>query len=210
MAEPIVKAEWRNGLVLGAIAVIALLLVIGTQSITKNKIISTEKRQLNSVLSELLPSDLYDNDLTENTLDVVAKELGGSNTRTLYRASKKGEAVGIVLPVTAPDGYSGNIELLLGLLYDGSIVNVRVIHHRETPGLGDDIDTSRSDWILGFNGLTLDALPVHAWQVKKDGGQFDQFTGATITPRAVVAAINKALIWYKNSRDSLYAQTVQE
>jgi electron transport complex protein RnfG len=113
--------------------------------------------------------------------------------------------VAAVLASIAPDGYAGTIKLLVGINYDGSIAGVRVVSHKETPGLGDAIEAERSDWILGFNGHSLREPGEERWKVKKDGGIFDQFSGATITPRAIVAAVHNTLSYYQNNREALFA-----
>jgi electron transport complex protein RnfG len=109
-----------------------------------------------------------------------------------------------VLTVIAPDGYSGNIKLLVGVYYDGRVAGVRAVSHKETPGLGDYIETGRSDWILGFNGRSLVSPSPGDWRVKPDGGVFDAFTGATITPRAVVRAVYKSLLYFEREKTNLF------
>jgi len=118
----------------------------------------------------------------------------------------QGEPVALVIEALAPDGYSGTIRLLVGINIDGSLGGVRVVAHRETPGLGDAIEEERSDWILGFTGKSLQDPPLQKWAVKKDGGAFDQLTGATITPRAVVKAVRQALLYYRDQKDALFAR----
>jgi electron transport complex protein RnfG len=113
--------------------------------------------------------------------------------------------VALVIAAVAPDGYSGSIRLLVGINRDGSLAGVRTLAHRETPGLGDRIEAQRDDWILGFAGKSLDRPALQAWRVKRDGGVFDQFTGATITPRAVVRAVKNSLIYYRDNREALFA-----
>jgi electron transport complex protein RnfG len=112
--------------------------------------------------------------------------------------------VGVILPATARDGYSGDIELLVGVTADGEIAGARVVSHKETPGLGDGIDTKKSPWIMSFDGTSLVSPSQPDWGVKKDGGAFDQFTGATVTPRAVVAAIRRTLEYQALHRDRLF------
>jgi electron transport complex protein RnfG len=123
---------------------------------------------------------------------------------TLYRAYRNGRPVAVLGTPVAPDGYSGSIRLLIGLYADGTLAGVRVLAHRETPGLGDFIEASRSDWILGFAGKSLHDPTASGWAVRKDGGVFDQFTGATITPRAVVKAVHRFLIYYEQQRERLF------
>ncbi len=109
------------------------------------------------------------------------------------------------MSAVAPDGYSGNIRLLVGVQADDTLSGVRVVAHRETPGLGDAIDEQRSDWVYGFDGKSLGNPPLAKWAVRKDGGHFDQLTGATITPRAIVRAVRRTLLYYRANREALYA-----
>ena len=126
---------------------------------------------------------------------------------TVYRARKDGAPVAAVFTSIAPNGYSGTIKLLVGVYYDGSLAGVRVINHKETPGLGDKINEKKTNWILKFKGLSLTNPVESQWAVKKDGGEFDQFTGATITPRAVVTAVKKSLQFFEQNRDELFKET---
>src|SRR5690606_4959952 len=119
--------------------------------------------------------------------------LGTTQPVTVYRAFRGGEPVAALFNSVAPDGYSGEIRLLVGVRVDGSLSGVRVLSHKETPGLGDPIEVRHSDWITRFSGLSLENPPFERWKVRRDGGDFDQFTGATITPRAVVKATRNTL-----------------
>jgi electron transport complex protein RnfG len=121
-----------------------------------------------------------------------------------YRARRAGQPVAVILRFAAVDGYSGEIGLLAGIEADGRLAGVRVTSHRETPGLGDAIEIGKSDWIRAFDGKSLNAPPAADWAVRRDGGVFDQFTGATITPRAVVRAVRAALEYHERNRDALY------
>ena len=123
----------------------------------------------------------------------------------MYRARKAGQPVALVITPVAPDGYSGIIKLLVGINVDGTLNGVRVVTHRETPGLGDAIDEKRSDWIHLFDNRSLLDPPLERWAVRKDGGDFDQLTGATITPRAVVKAVRQTLLYYRDNQDALFA-----
>ena len=118
---------------------------------------------------------------------------------------KQNQPVAAIFTATTPDGYSGNIRLVVGINADQTLAGVRVLTHKETPGLGDWIDAEKSDWILSFSGKSLQNPKDTGWAVKKEGGEFDQFTGATITPRAVVVAVKKVLIWSGQHTDILYA-----
>jgi electron transport complex protein RnfG len=127
----------------------------------------------------------------------------------VYRALKDAKPVALVMSVIAPDGYSGSIKLLVGINTDGTLSGVRAVAHRETPGLGDAIEEQRSDWVQQFNGASLENPPLDRWKVRKDGGDFDQLTGATITPRAVVQAVRNALLYYRQHRETLFATDEQ-
>jgi electron transport complex protein RnfG len=130
--------------------------------------------------------------------------LGVDAPQPVHRARKAGAPVAVVLAAVAPDGYNGDIKLVVGITYEGDVSGVRVIAHRETPGLGDGIEEARSDWILQFKDRSLVSPPPEGWKVKRDGGIFDQFTGATITPRAVVRAVHKCLQFYSAHQTDLY------
>ena len=189
-------------------AVIGSGLVAFTYDSTAQRIADNQRKALLKSLNELIPSELYDNDIFTDTLYVVSSELLGADTPVpVYRARKHGWPVAAVLAVVAPDGYNGSIRLLVAINLDGTLAGVRVVQHRETPGLGDGIEAERSDWILGFNGKSL-ANPVKkGWKVKRDDGIFDQFTGATITPRAVVKAVHKALLYFQIHAHNLFEQS---
>jgi electron transport complex protein RnfG len=198
----------RVGLMLAVFAIVATSLVVFTEIKTHDQIIENERQALLSALNELVDSKRYDNDLLTDTISLTATDdLGTKETTTVYRARKDNKPVSVVFTSIAPNGYNGEIKLLVGINYDGSLAGVRVINHKETPGLGDKIMLSKSNWILQFNGLSLEKLSASHWKVKKDGGQFDQFTGATITPRAVVTAVKKSLLYFEHHRDQLFAVT---
>jgi electron transport complex protein RnfG len=172
---------------------------------------AAQKTQLLGTLHQFIPPETHDNDMFSDTIEVHDSELlGTSDAITVYRARKNDEPVAVVLTTVAPDGYSGDINLLIGILYDGTIAGVRVISHHETPGLGDRIEASRSSWIDSFTGRSLQNPAEEQWHVKKDGGQFDQFTGATITPRAVVKAVANTLRYYQKHRDELFVAAVEK
>lgn len=185
-------------------AVIGTAMVAATYEGTRERIAANERATLLRKLSQLIAPEAYDNDLLVDNFELPAGELADRPLR-VYRARKQGQPVAVVMNTIAPDGYGGSIYLLVGINYDGTVAGVRVVAHHETPGLGDGIDEERSDWILGFNGRSLDNPPAALWAVKKDGGVFDQFTGATITPRAVVKAVHDTLLYYRAHRDALFA-----
>ncbi len=172
---------------------------------TAARIAENQRRALLRSLNELVPRDQYDNDIYTDIIYVRDAELLGTRDPVpVYRARLNGWPVAAVFAPLAPDGYNGNIRLLVAVKMDGTLAGVRVLAHRETPGLGDHIESERSDWILGFNGKSLRHPSVENWKVKRDGGVFDQFTGATITPRAVVAAVKNTLLYYRAHGQSLF------
>lgn len=189
-------------------AVIGSALVAFTFDSTAERIAENQRKALLRNLNELVPGDRYDNDIFTDTLYVGSSELLGSDEPVpVYRARKNGWPVAAVLAAVAPDGYNGTIKLLVAINLDGTLAGVRVHQHRETPGLGDAIEIERSDWILDFKGKSLTNPVKTGWKVKRDGGDFDQFTGATITPRAVVKAVHKALLYFQLHAHSLFEHT---
>lgn len=198
----------RVGLILAAFAIGATSLVAITEGSTKQKIAANEKQTLLRAINAVVPADRYDNDILNDTLVLGATDALHTTDETIvYRARQNQEPSAVVLTAIAPNGYSGKIKLLIGIYADGSVSGVRVISHKETPGLGDKIDEKKADWIYSFNNLSLSNPTENKWLVKKDGGEFDQFTGATITPRAVVLAIKNALLYFEKHRDELFAVT---
>ena len=196
----------RTAVLLGSFALISAWLVAITFDVTEAPIAASEKKALLRNLHELIPPKLHDNDLFNDIVTVVDKNLLGTNKPLrVFRARLNGKPVALALEAVAPEGYGGNIFLLVAIHHDGSLIGVRVSKHKETPGLGDAIEIERSDWITGFNNKSLSNPEEKAWRVEKDGGEFDQFTGATITPRAIVKAVHRALQYYQQHRDSLFA-----
>ncbi len=205
-----IKNLMRNmgiaALILMSFAVIGTGLVVVTYSSTQDIIAEAQRAALEASLNQLVPPDRYDNRITEDRIEVIApEELGTSQPVTIYRARKDGQPVALFATPVAPDGYSGPIRLLIGVYADGALAGVRTLEHKETPGLGDGIEEKRSRWVLGFAGKSLTDPPLEGWKVKKDGGAFDQFTGATITPRAVVKATRKFLEYVQTHRELLFA-----
>ena len=191
----------RNSVILGLFAVATVGMIAVTQQTTAERISEAQRRVQLSALNEIVPHDQHDNDLLTDSFSVQDRQyLSLSAPADAYRARQGERVSAVILPVVAPDGYSGRIDLLVGIRADGSIAGVRSVSHRETPGLGDKIDAGKSQWILSFNGKSLSMPIPEQWAVKKDGGQFDQFTGATITPRAVVKAVYQALTYFDQHR----------
>lgn len=151
-------------------------------------------------LNEVLPQQLYDNELANSS--IVIYDPVDQQNKTIYTAYRNNLAAAAVIETTTPDGYAGEIKLLVGIQLDGTITGVRIVQHRETPGLGDDIELRKSNWILDFNGKSLQ-VP-QTWAVKRDGGSFDQFTGATITPRAVVREVKQALVFFQQHQTEIF------
>lgn len=193
-------------IILGAFAIAGTALVGLTFETTKDKIAANERESLLKSLHELVPTSDIDNDMVSDVITVIDQaSLGSDEAVNVYRARKDGQPVAAVIASQAPDGYSGTIKLLIAIRHNGELVGVRVISHKETPGLGDAIETRRSDWIHSFQGKTLNKPDKRGWAVKKDGGVFDQFTGATITPRAIVKATHNTLQYFERNRDKLFA-----
>ena len=190
--------------ILGIFAIAGTSLVAFTHSATKTRIEANERETLLRTLHALVPPESIDNDIVLDTLQISDPEQLGSPVTTVYRGRRQGDPVATVLTTTVPDRYSGPIRLLVAVRFDGSLGGVRVISHRETPGLGDKVEESRSDWIFSFTGKSLGNPPVEQWKVKRDGGIFDQFTGATVTPRSIVTAVKKTLIYVQAHKDALY------
>ena len=158
-------------------------------------------------VTQIAPSSTYDNDIIKDTAELAPdKLLGNDETTIAYLGRLKNQPSIAVMQVIAPDGYSGKIGLIIAIHSDGKIGGVRVISHKETPGLGDYIEIAKNKWITGFNGTSLDNPKDSDWKVKKDGGQFDYMAGATITPRAVVKAVHKVLQYYAQHREELFKQ----
>ncbi len=194
------------GALLALTALLAAGLLAGVKQVTAGRIAEAERQAQLRALAAVLPRDRYDNDPLADVIAVRAPAwLGEDAPLPVWRARRGQAAVQLVLRALAPDGYSGSIALLIGVGRDGRLAGVRVIEHRETPGLGDAIEAEKSDWIDRFIGRSLIDPPPERWAVRKDGGDFDAFAGATITPRAVVAAIHRALAFVEKHGDTLYA-----
>jgi len=198
-----------SGLILGLFAIIGTALVGITHESTAEKIADNERRALLRKLNQILPSDLYDNDLLHSTFTIKADQrLGQNKSSTVYVAKQQEQISAMIFSVIAPKGYSGEIKMLVGTHMDGKLAGVRIVSHKETPGLGDGVEIERSNWVLGFNEKSLEDPEERDWKVKRDGGAFDQFTGATITPRAVVQAVHLCLVYFdRHKKDSIKQYT---
>lgn len=197
------RAGYQAGL-LGSFAMMAATFLVMGNIATRDAIEQRRAEDLLASLGQVIPAEIHDNELLENPLDL---ENDSGERITVYRALQGLDVTGVAYQVTG-QGYAGAIELILGVNARGEILGTRVLSHAETPGLGDKIEASRDDWILGFDGLSLKNPAPEHWAVEKDSGDFDQFTGATITPRAVVKAVKEGLEFFQANRDALLASVV--
>ena len=174
-----------SGTVLALFAAVTSIAIGWTYLSTKNQIDFEVRRAEARQLLEIFPPGTHDNDMVDDTFTLEAETplLGIREERQGYRVRQNGAVIGVILPATARDGYSGDIRALVGIRRDGTVAGIRVVAHRETPGLGDKVDIRKSDWVTDFNQRSLTDPNLTGWNVKKDGGVFDQFTGATVTPR---------------------------
>jgi len=193
----------KNSAILGGFAIITAGILASTFFVTKDKIAAAERLAAEKALLDIIPRARHDNDMLSDTWVIPPEglaSLGLEHDAVIHIAKQSGNPVAVIIPSVAPDGYSGAIKLIVGVNIDGSIAGVRTLTHKETPGLGDKIDISKDTWVLNFNGKSLTAPDIVDWKVKKDGGEFDQFTGATITPRAFVKRVKQTLEYYHTHR----------
>lgn len=194
-----------SALVLSLFAIVGTFFVSYTFDNTLDRITENKRLALLKAIHVLIPPSAHDNDIFTDIIFKTDKDLlGNKKAVNIYRARKDGNPVAVIINSTAPDGYNGNIVLLVAINYNGTLAGVRVVQHKETPGLGDAIEVTRTNWITKFKKRSLTNLDKTGWAVKRDGGEFDQFTGATITPRAIVKAVYNTLRYYKEHRDKLY------
>lgn len=187
------KITLKYALILGLIALLSTAVSTGVYLLTKGRIDDVVAMQQRNLLEEVVPKTYFDNDVLATCKMIELENFPYLNR--LYFAKKSEKTTAYFIQSTAPDGYSGNIVLLMGIEPNGNLLGVRTLEHKETPGLGDKIETRVSDWILSFTNKLFSVENEAEWNVKKDGGQFDQFTGATITPRAVVNNIRQSAKW---------------
>lgn len=197
----------RSAALLGAFAVLGVGLVVIIHTITQPIIAYNLQLSLLHQLQALVPPNAVDNDMANDVLRVQAPTLLGTDSSVVYRGRKQGKPVAVVVNSEVPEGYAGPIKLLVAIGNDGIVQGVTVLSHKETPGLGDQIEPQRSNWIFGFNGKSLQDPLADAWEVRRDGGAFDQLTGATVTSRAMVRAVKKALIFTQQHGERLYGAT---
>lgn len=198
-------SAWSSGIVLAVVAAICTALVAMTYRMTAPRIAENEKAYLEQSLRPALAGVFYDNDLSESTLMLPPPHgLPGNEPAIIYRLYSEYRPVAAVFVVSARGGYSGPIRLLIAVEYSGTLTGVQVLEHNETPGLGDLIEPSRSDWLEQFENASLEDPPRDRWAIRRDGGSFDQLTGASITPRAVVRAVKETLLYYESNRDRVF------
>ena len=201
------KTGLSGGILLAVLAAICTALVSVTYKVTAARIDANDMAFLEKSLQPVFGGIEYENELSRSELVLEPPhELPGRKPVTIYRIYADGEAAAAVFLLSAPGGYGGPIELLIGVRIDGSITSVRVLDHMETPGLGDRIESGKSDWLLQFDGRSLGDPAAEDWAIERDGGTFDQLTGASITPRAVVEALRLTLEWFSSEREWLFAQ----
>jgi electron transport complex protein RnfG len=185
----------RHGLILAFFGALMTGMTALVNLMTKPTIEHQALLQQKSLFDQVIPASVYDNDMQNECYNVTDESLGTATPHRMYLARKNGEPVAAVVETTAPDGYSGAIQLLVAADFHGKVYGSRVLEQHETPGLGDKIEVRISDWIKHFANQTINGPTDERWAVKKDGGMFDQFTGATITPRAVVRSVKRTALF---------------
>ncbi|WP_159819458.1 electron transport complex subunit RsxG [Colwellia sp. 20A7] len=197
----------KNSQILAIFAIVCTAIVGLVNELTKDRIQEQTQLQLLNTLHEIIEPSSYNNEITQDCVSVSSTLLGSSKNNNIvqkaYIARNNNSPVAVAITSTATDGYNGKIELIVAINIDNSISGVRVLKHQETPGLGDKVELKKSNWITTFNDKKLLSEQDKRWQVSKDGGVFDQFTGATITPRAVVKAVKNTLLFFTENKSTL-------
>ncbi len=205
------RPVWSGGVTLAVIAAVCTAMVALTWQLTADRIEANKKAWLERSLQPALAGLFFDSPVTESMITIpVPHELPGSDPAIIYRVYAGEVPVAALFVVSARDGYAGPIRLLVGVAMDGTVTGVRVLEHRETPGLGDRIDTLKSDWVLQFDGHSLRDPEPRLWAIRGDGGRFDQLSGASVTPRAVIKAIRETLSYFDTNRDAIFAVPAEE
>lgn len=195
-----------SAIILGALAAICSSLVAITHAMTQDRIEENRQRFLEESLAPMLEGIEYEGALSDSTLTIPSPhDLPGNDDVTVYRVYADGQPVAAIFSVSARDGYAGIIRLLVGVSAAGNVNRVRVLEHRETPGLGDRIESTKSDWMENFNGRSIGDPAIESWNIRRDGGEFDQLSGASITSRAVVKAVRETLVYYGANSDAVFA-----
>jgi len=205
----IFQSMGKNSLLLALFALITALILASTDRVTEDRIAESERLAAQKALFEIVPLALHNNDLLVDLQPIPEQywlALGLDNGGDVHIARLDDQPVAAIVPSITTDGYSGDIAMIVGINFDGTVAGVRVVDHKETPGLGDKVELRKSDWILSFNGKSLNNPEISKWNVKKDRGDFDQFTGATITPKAVIHQIAKTLEYFEKDRERLLSE----
>lgn len=201
----------KSGATLAFIAAVCTALVAATYQATADRIAANEKALLEQSLAPAIAGLFFEGGVSESRLVLEPPHgLPGSDTALIYRVYSGDTPVAALFAVTAPDGFSGPIRVLVGVAADGTVTGIRILQHRETPGYGDSIESTRSDWVYQFEGRSLGDPVLERWQLRVDGGEFDQLTGASITPRAVLKAIREVLLYFEAHRDEIFALPATE
>ena len=202
---------FRSGITLAVIAAICTALVALTYRLTAERIVANEQAWLERSLQPALSGLFYDSGVTESKIIIPPPhELPGSETAIIYRVYAEDAPVAALFIVSARDGYAGPIRILAGIDTMGVVTGVHVLEHRETPGLGDRVESTKSDWVKQFNGRSLLDPEPTGWAIKGDGGQFDQLTGASVTPRAIIKAIRETLLYFEAHSEEIFAEAIPE
>lgn len=209
MTKSMQQTMAKNGLILAIFAIVTTGLIALTYFGTKEQIALQQQKKLLSILNAVIDESSYDNAIQLDCALVISVDFLGSNeAQHIYRATKQGQEVAAAIETTAPDGYSGKIQLVVGITGSqeglAKVTGIRILEHKETPGLGDKIDLRVSNWVLDFDNQIYTHEVATNWAVKKDGGKFDQFTGATITPRAVLNAVKLSIEYYLANKAAIF------
>jgi electron transport complex protein RnfG len=208
MSETIFKHASKTAITLIAFALVFTALLAYVFNITKAPIEKSEAEARMALFRQIVPENMHDNDILKDQVSIAPNDLLGNKQGTIANRARINNApAAVILEAIAHDGYSGDIKLLIAIKYDGEISGVRVLTHKETPGLGDYIDIAKGNWIKLFDGESLTKTSDKNWNVKKDNGAFDYMAGATITPRAVVKAVHKALQYFEANKQTLFAES---
>lgn len=195
-----------SALTLALFAAVCTALVSLTFAVTRDRIVANQQFFIEQSLRPVLEGIAYEGRLSDSTIVIrPPHDLPGTGPATVYRVYANQQPIAALFVVTAMNGYSGPIRLLIGVTADGAVTRVRVVDHRETPGLGDGIEASKSDWIEQFNRRSLTSPPPERWEIGRDGGDFDQLTGASVTSRAVVHAVRRTLAYFATHRDTIFS-----
>jgi Na+-translocating ferredoxin:NAD+ oxidoreductase subunit G len=201
----------RNMIIMLLVMIAVMLSVFVTHQLTELRIARNERAWLQAQLDAIVPPALHDNDILTDTTQVHAPDaLGSDDAMTVYRARMHGASRAVIITSIAPDGYGGPITLLVGIDFQGKVLGVRILSHHETPGMGNDFELPGMHWLDSFIGRSLANPDSRGWNVRKDGGEFAQFTSATITPRAIVHAVARTLDYYQKHHDELYRQSMDK